>query len=326
MILCIKPGNHLIVSFKEYIMEPKNTIKDIGITDILTTRKGIPEDYHCDCEYCTGNFLGELYHTESDNYYTQFTRNQYYFDKEADNSDKHICPGHWSGYRYAIQQFTNPGDMVFDPTVGTGTAIVESVNNGRDGVGIELEFATVTRRTVELQYRNQTTTGKGEVLEGDARNADSILSAAGYNGEFADLVVNGTPYPVLGGSQSDAPERKGKDGSKDGMIYYQNEQNVGVLKGKEYWNTINQIYSASIARLKSGGKFVTIIKDPTQNKKAYLLHKMVTDEVMKNNPVKYYGSYIHKHLPYTYFMRTYPKRFPEVRLPYYQTAIVLEKI
>ena len=40
-----------------------------------------------------------------------------------------------------------------------------------------------------------------------------------------------------------------------------------------------------------------------------------------NNPdMKYYGSFIHKHLPYTYFMRTYPKRYPEVRLPYYQNG------
>jgi len=35
---------------------------------------------------------------------------------------------------------------------------------------------------------------------------------------------------------------------------------------------------------------------------------------------------LHKHIPPTLFMSTYSKRFPEVKIPIYQTGIVLEKI
>ena len=95
-------------------MAGESTFKAVGITDELFDRKEIPEDYHCDCNLCRDNFIGEVYHTPTDQYYTQSTRSQYYFpdEKPEGGFDKHICPGHWSGYRYAIQKFTKPGDLV----------------------------------------------------------------------------------------------------------------------------------------------------------------------------------------------------------------------
>jgi hypothetical protein len=63
-----------------------------------------------------------------------------------------------------------------------------------------------------------------------------------------------------------------------------------------------------------------------QNKKPYLLSSMITNEVLANNPeVEYYGLYMHRHVPETMFMRTYPKMFPDVPLPAYQAGIVLRK-
>jgi len=311
-----------------------STFKDVGVTDLLYDRPDVPEDYHCTCEYCTGNFIGEIYHTPSDSYYTQATRNSYYLaEGDWGNAEKHICPGHWEGYRYAIQKFTEPGDWVFDPTVGSGTAIVEAINLGRNGVGIELEFSEITKHIVDLQYKRgiqppmagynpYEVHSVGKIIEGDARDTDELLRKNDFTKECFDLIVNGTPYPVLGGNQSDAPERKTGE-----MIYYQHEKNVGILKGEKYWETVDQIYSACVEYLKPGGKFVTIIKDPTQKKKPYLLHKMITDHVLQNNPnMRYYGTFVHKHIPFTYFMRTYPKRFPEILIPLYQTGTVLEKV
>jgi hypothetical protein len=299
-----------------------NTFKNVGARDVMYHRESIPEDYHCSCEYCRTNFLGEIFHTPTGRYYTQSSRNKYYYPllKPKGGHAKHICPGHWSGYRWAIQNLTKEGDSIFDPTCGTGSAIVEAINSGRNGVGIELEFPHVTKTSIQTQYDRGTATGKGEVIEGDARNQIKLLEEKGYEGECFDLILTGSPYPALGGKQSDAPERL------DGIIEYQKTENVGVLRDKPYWDLINDIYVKSISKLKVGGKFVTIIKDPTQNKSAYLLHKMITDIVIANNPVKYHGSFIHRHLPYTIFMNTYPKQYPEVKLPLFQTGIILEKI
>ena len=308
-------------------MTEPSTIVDINYNDKIYDRSGIPEDYHCDCDYCRKNFLGEIFHTPSGNHYTQFTRRKYYASNKETKAT-HIAPGHWVGYRYAIQKFTKEGDYVLDPTIGTGTAVVEAINNGRNGTGIELEYDHITRATIQKQYDDNRATGKGSVISGDARECETLLKDNGFEQQSFNLILNGTPYPVLGANQSDAPERGINKGQKkeEDMIFYKHMKNVGVLKGQKYWDTVNDIYKSTLKFLKPGGKFVTIIKDPTQKKKGYLLHKMITDMVLENNPdMKYYGSFIHKHLPYTYFMRTYPKRYPEVRLPYYQTGIVLEK-
>ena len=218
--------------------------------------------------------------------------------------------------------------MIFDPTVGTGTAIVEAINAGRDGVGIELEFPQITERTVKVQYDRGTATGKGTVIKGDARNLVSLLDEQGYEGECVDMIITGSPYPVLGGRQSDSPERPTGDYRKRDFknLNYEDEKNAGVLKGQAYWDLIDELYYKAITKLKPGGKFITLIKDPTQNKKPYLLHKMITDIVMQNNPMEYYGSFIHRHLPYTFFMNTYHKQNPDVDIiPYFQTGIVLQK-
>jgi tRNA G10 N-methylase Trm11 len=241
---------------------------------------------------------------------------------------KHICPGHWEGYRFAVQQFAPAGGWVLDPTVGTGSAIVESINNGRNAVGIELEFPDITEAAVALQTKRKTATGKGEVIQGDARNCDRLLKDKGYSYGRFDLIVNGTPYPVLGGNQSDAPERKANfdKTTTNNMILYENQSNVGILKGEKYWQTVHQIYSSALKFLKVGGKFCIIIKDPINKKKPYLLHKMIIDRMMETERLKLHGCFLHRHLPQTMFMNTYPKRFPNVKIPLYQTGIVMEKI
>ena len=302
-------------------MAGESTIKKVGITDKLHHRMDIPEDYHGK-DIIIGDWLGEVYHTPTDQYYTQSTRSQYYFPdvKPEGGFDKHICPGHWSGYRWAVQQFTNPGDYVLDPTVGTGTAVVESMNHGRHGVGIELEFSEITRRTIQVQV-DRGATGNGTIIEGDARDLHEHVVD-----QMFDMVINGTPYPVLGGGQSDAPERGMTSKGLGASIQYQKDKNVGVLKGKVYWETILAIYTAAIDKLKPGGKFITLIKDPTQKKAPWLLHKMVAELLMENLPVKPYGTFVHKHLPQTLFMNTYPKQWPDAKqIPLYQTGTVLEK-
>ena len=59
-------------------MAGESTFKKVGITDTLHHRMEIPEDYHGK-DIIIGDWLGEIYHTPTDQYYTQSTRSQYYF-------------------------------------------------------------------------------------------------------------------------------------------------------------------------------------------------------------------------------------------------------
>src|SRR6266511_6129821 len=68
-----------------------------------------------------------------------------------------------------INDYTRPGDLVFDPLAGSGTTLVEAVHLGRDAVGMELEpgWAALARANVALG-RRQGGTGRGHVICGDA--------------------------------------------------------------------------------------------------------------------------------------------------------------
>jgi hypothetical protein len=303
---------------------------NVDITEILLSRNTIPPDYHCTCEYCRTNFLGEIYNTGIDKYYSQLARNNYY----NPSAKKHIAPGHFLGYRWAIQNFTKEGDWVFDPTVGTGTAIVESINHGRNGIGIELEFPQISLANIKHQYKRLTdpATGKNIFEHGDARNLSDILGRNGVKKDQISLVLNGTPYPrMASGYSSDAPQRtlRIKDGVKTEKTFnYQNDENFGLQKGEEFWDLIRTMYIECIPFMSKGSKMVILIKDMVQGGSPYLLHKMVIDEILKStDELKYYGSFIHKHIPQTVFMLSYPKQNPKAsQIPLYQTGIVLEKI
>ena len=75
---------------------------EITPTETLSIRHQIPADYHT--EDFTENFLGEIFDTNTGKYYSQTARYKYYPKQE----DKHLCPGHWQGYRWAIQNLTEP--------------------------------------------------------------------------------------------------------------------------------------------------------------------------------------------------------------------------
>ena len=306
---------------------------EITPTEILTTRPGIPADYHT--TDFTENFLGEIFDVRTGKYYSQTARYKYYPKQE----DKHLCPGHWQGYRWAIQNLTQPGDWIFDPTCGTGTTLVESYNHGRHSAGVELEFPRIARANIDAQDPNPGI--EAHLIQGDARNTAANLESMGIKRGQLSLVINGTPYPKISGKSSDAPERKkltkkvvneGEEKvekievERDFTFDYQNPNNIGLTKGDEYWNLVNSMYSQAIEFLKPGGYFVILIKDMIQNKKPYLLSSMIANEVLENNPdVEYYGLYLHRHIPETMFMRTYPKMYPGVPVPSYQAGIVLQK-
>jgi DNA modification methylase len=56
-----------------------------------------------------------------------------------ENDTKHICPLQLEPVERAIKLWSNPGDAVLDPFLGSGTTVYQAVMFGRYGVGIELK-------------------------------------------------------------------------------------------------------------------------------------------------------------------------------------------
>lgn len=263
----------------------------------------IPKDYHCNCKYCTEKYFGELKKIDG-TYYSARNRTGYSI---IEKNRKHLCPGHWHGYKFVIENFSKENNTIFDPCAGTGTAIIEAAKLNRKGIGIELEFFDILKANSEL-YQNL------KIYEGDARTKIDEIN------EQFDLIITGTPY----NNNSDAPERK-QLFKKNFTFNYKNIENLAFLKNEQYYKEIIDLYKKCYDKLKIDGYFVLIIKDTIRNKKPYLLHKELVERMEKEIGLKLEKVYLHKHYPPTLFINTYNKKFPDVKLPKYQTIMVMKK-
>lgn len=287
-----------------------NFQSDVPKDSIITFKNNPPKDYHCKCEYCRGKFYGEMYDVVADKYYSNHARKKY-LPSLKDTRFVHNNPGQFVGYRFAIQNFTVKGDIVFDPTVGTGTAVFESENNGRIGIGVELEFPETAKYLCE---------DRGTIISGNTLDLDPSTF---LEKESIQLLINGTPYPIIGGNMSsDAHTARSETSYGD----YRNDNNIGKWKIEEFRKRVHEIYTKYIPYIKPGGYLILLIKDPCNNKNIVNLHKIIADSILENNvDMEYNGYFVHRHIPTTFFMNTYEKQTGVVP-PMHQTGVVLRKI
>lgn len=95
--------------------------------------------------------------------------------------------------RILIEDYTQPGDLVFDPLAGTGTTLVEAVHAGRNGFGIEYEpgWAVLARANLALA-RHQGATGHARIVRADATRLPRRVPAE-LHGQIR-LVLTSPPY------------------------------------------------------------------------------------------------------------------------------------
>jgi modification methylase len=92
-----------------------------------------------------------------------------------------------------INDYTRPGELVFDPLAGIGTTLVEAVHAGRNGVGIEYEpgWVALGRANIALA-RAQGGTGHARIVRGDATRLRRGVPAE-LHGQIS-LVLTSPPY------------------------------------------------------------------------------------------------------------------------------------
>jgi hypothetical protein len=112
--------------------------------------------------------------------------------------------------RYAINTYTQPGDVVLDPMAGIGTTMVEAMHLDRHGIGVEYEdrWAALAAVNIALARKNGAT-GTGQIYTGDSRHLPSLLPPQ-VRGTVA-LVVTSPPYgPSTHGHVRTPGARRGK--------------------------------------------------------------------------------------------------------------------
>lgn len=282
----------------------------------------IPDDYHCSCEFCQ-LFYGVLMRSDG-SYYRKTDRRKYYRDEESDMATSHIAKTPLHVARWAIQEFTEPGDWVFDPTMGAGTTGVEALVQGRKAVGIEIEFAA------QLTMPNMEKHGRSRqdffLFSGDARQMDKMIPQTKLGEQPFQLIVNNPPYS---GDEHAAPI-KNKHGEKIGRYVKKYDRDIGgnlafLKEGPEYYEVMGLLYAQAWQYLKVGGHLVIAVKDMMRSREHYLLHKYLAETVQSHIPTAVFqGVALLPHWPRTLAISAYEKRYG-IKAALYQTIMVFKK-
>jgi DNA modification methylase len=232
-------------------------------------------------------------------------------------ANKHIAKTPRFIAAWAVSQFTQPGDWVFDPTIGSGTTGVEAKKQNRHILGIELNrnWARMTAANCQ-QYP-----GKHLILNADVLDYIDRLERF----EPVQLVVSNPPYS----GDENVGIRTDSDGEvtdREFSWYDADKRNLAFKKeNKDYYNTMNRIYNTIGRTLIHPGGFLVIgVKDMMRAKRPYLLHYNLANEI-DTRIFDFHGTWILPHYPRTLFMNTYPKFYPGTKVPLYQTISVWRK-
>jgi hypothetical protein len=293
-------------------------VNEITPGEVLEVRKKLPMDFHWRHLRKQIPFLGEIFCVAQKKYYSALCSKKYRY-KNADKSIAHLDEGHFQGYSFAIEEFTKPGDWVLDPFVGSGTAIIEAHHKGRNAVGIEIEYNELVELNLKHMMEGYPKKTRHNILIGDARDQIKKIRR-----KFP-LVVMGFPYPIIaGGITSDKPMRP--KGDPRGNQVYDHVDSFGNMKLPQFLDEMVSLFGDIITKTEVGGRIVTIIKDPINNKAPFMLQKKVVDAVLENHPgLEMESFFIHHHIPETLRIRSYRKRWPEVMIPVYQVGLVLRR-
>lgn len=161
--------------------------------------------------------------------------------------------GNWSPFipRNLIDKYTNPGDLVCDPMLGSGTTLVECKLMGRNAIGVDVnpDATMVAMNRLDFQYLPVDGTysePKIEVFIGDARRLDLISD------ETVDLVATHPPYA--------------------GIVPYSNAKikgDLSALKLSDFLQEMGTVASECFRILKPG-KYCAILIGDTRKHRHYI--------------------------------------------------------
>jgi hypothetical protein len=224
----------------------------------------------------------------------------------------HIARTPFYAIRYAIDRFTEPGDLVLDPFIGSGTTGAEAILQGRKVVGIELEFPEIARATLG---HFDPSGDSWSLISGDSEiGLDEVPDGS------ISLVNFSNPYQ--GRSESSCEKETALPPGTPIRMKYQHTSSTQFVRGGEYWRKMAAIQKKSCEKLKPGGHAVFVIKDLIKKFKVVPLHEQLAD--MLPDDMEHVETFLLEHYPPTLAMNSYIAMH-KVRPPMEQICPVFRK-
>jgi len=174
-----------------------------------------------------------------------------------------------------IEFFTQMGQSVLDPMVGTGSTLVACLRSGRQSYGIELNpaYVDLARQVVIAEKAALGGAADGlkcEVIQGDATQAARLASEC--NLPLIDYVLTSPPYWDMlhaGGAETQRKRRNAKDLD---VLYSEDPQDLGNIHDYEsFLDKLIVIYQGLKPLLKPRAYLTIIVKNIKKGGRIYPL-------------------------------------------------------
>jgi DNA modification methylase len=167
-----------------------------------------------------------------------------------------------------VEFFTKPGELVFDPMAGTGSALIAAVRSGRRALGIELnpEFATMARERLAAEVaRLGAPPEQASVIQGDARELTTFELPP------IDYCLTSPPYwDMLRREGFETQARRREEGLP--LTYSDSAADLGnIAEYDEFVGQVCQIYERLHERLRPGAYLTVVVKNVKKGPRMYPL-------------------------------------------------------
>ena len=205
--------------------------------------------------------------------------------ERRDIRDKQVHPATFplSLARRVIDLFTHEGELVLDPFVGSGTALLSAQDAHRNAVGFDLH-----KRYIHLSEQRLKDDAIDPLFNGSKQVAicDDARSASDYlDPETVKLILTSPPYanllnrPRLNKSRRTHDRKNGQ--YKKVEQYSQDPRDLGLLEIEPYCAEMATIFEGLLPLLKPGGHCVIDIPDMWWENQRITLHIGLVEALRK---------------------------------------------
>jgi DNA modification methylase len=204
---------------------------------------------------------------------------QFTYEKR-DIRDKNVHPATFpiALSRKVIELFTHQGELVLDPFVGSGTALVAAQDCNRNAVGFDLQQKYIEISNSRLASSSFFNKAKQIAIEDDARNIGEYLEQ-----ETVSLIWTSPPYANLLNRKRKNKSRRNRNNEQLGKVeqYSQDYRDLGIMSIEDYTKTMGDIYENLLPLLRPKAHCVINVPDMWWENKRITIHVSLIEELRK---------------------------------------------
>lgn len=174
-----------------------------------------------------------------------------------------------------VQMFTEEGDSVFDPMVGTGSTVVAALRQNRTGVGVDLiqEFVDIAMTRAEGEaaptlFSDGDTVEEFAVFQGDSTDLSAI---DGIKDRTFDYCITSPPYWSMLANKGSEYQKKRRSKNLR-LVYSDDERDLGnVTDYNTFLELLDNVYGEVSQHLSDDGVLTVVVKNVKRNHVVYPL-------------------------------------------------------